>query len=369
MSDPVVRVSHLVSGDAWGGLEAMVLDLLCSEVYKARVHATLIVLNEGGLASKARARGLHVVVVPESMPLLSLFRELKRAIDDLKPNIVHTHRYKEILLGALLSRAGAPRHVVTIHGYEPPTGFLAQWRAMLGNSLCIGTALLRGGRFVVVAEHLRKRFMIPRNRCVTIGNGVRLPSSETAGFSRDSRPRSGAPVIGWVGRMVPVKGLPTLLKAVAEMKLTPSPTLLLIGDGPERDSLEDLAKRLGIHERVRFQGFVEDAWPYYEQMDVFALPSHQEGIPMALLEALGSGLPVVASEVGGIPHVMGAESVGVLIDSSSPTAWARSLSVLLSDRSRMRAIGERARKHVEANFSIEAMASRYVAMYGLMNTP
>jgi glycosyltransferase involved in cell wall biosynthesis len=198
------------------------------------------------------------------MSFLSLVRELKRVIDDLKPDIIHTHRYKEILLGAMLSGTSAPRHVVTIHGYEPPTSLLVRWRTFLTNSFCIGAALLRGARFIVVADHLRKSFMIPRSRCVTINNGIQIPGPEMVGPEHNCPDHSKAAVIGWVGRMVPVKGLSTLLEAVAEMTCTPSPTLLLIGDGPERVSLEQLAKLLGISERVRFQGFVGNAWPFYQ---------------------------------------------------------------------------------------------------------
>jgi L-malate glycosyltransferase len=364
MSLSMFRICHLVSGDAWGGLEAMVLDLLGSEIYRARIDPTLVVLNEGRFASKARAKGLHVVVVPESaMSFPSLVGELKRVIGDLKPDVIHTHRYKEILLGAILSGMSAVRHVVTIHGYEPPTGLLVRWRTFFSNSFCIGAALLRGARFIVVADHLRKTFMVPRSRCITIHNGITIPEQTRPELERNFPDHSKAPVIGWVGRMVPVKGLSMLLKAVAEMPGSPPPTLLLIGDGPERASLEQSAKSLGIADRVRFQGFVDDIWTFYYQMDLFVLPSLHEGIPIALLEALGAGLPVIASSVGGIPQVIGASGAGVLIESRSPSVWARTLIQTLNDPQKMKALGERARRHIQANFSVEEMARRYLAVY------
>ena len=360
----VFRTTHIVSGDAWGGLEAMVLDLLCSEVYRTSTDATLIVLNEGRFASRARAQGLRVVLVPEAAtPFLSLAREVGRVISDLRPEILHTHRYKEMLLGAMLSGRTGPRHVVTIHGYEPPTRRLARWRTLLTNSFCIGAALVRGGRFVVVADHLRRSFMIPASRCLTVNNGIRLPEPEVSGPGRSPRDPAKGMVIGWVGRMVPVKGLSTLLRAVAEMTWTPRPTLLLAGDGPERAALEGLARSLGISERVCFLGFVENAWALYSRMDLFALPSHQEGIPMVLLEAMGTGLPVVASSVGGIPYVIKDGSIGVLMDSRSPSAWAKALTALLKDPSRRQAMGDCARRHIRANFSVEQVAARYLSVY------
>jgi L-malate glycosyltransferase len=360
----VFRTSHIVSGDAWGGLEAMVLDLLCSETYRASTETTLIVLNEGWFASRARAQGLRVVVVPEATTsFLSLARRVGRIISDVKPEILHTHRYKEMLLGAVLSGRTGPRHVVTIHGYEPATRRLARWRALITNSFCIGAALVRGGRFVVVADHLRRRFMIPASRCVTVNNGILVPEFEASATGRTLGDPSKGMVIGWVGRMVPVKGLSTLLRAVAEMTWTPRPTLLLAGDGPERAALEDLARSLGIAEKVCFLGFVQNAWPLYSEMDVFALPSHQEGIPMVLLEAMGTGLPVVASSVGGIPQVIKDGNVGVLMDSRSPSAWEKALTALLKDPSRRHAMGNCARSHIRANFSVETMAARYLSVY------
>jgi L-malate glycosyltransferase len=364
MGTSVLRTSHIVSGDAWGGLEAMVLDLLNCPVYRASTETTLIILNEGRFASRARALGLRIVVVPEAaMSFLALAREIRRVIADLRPDILHTHRYKEILLGAMLSGRRGPRHVVTIHGYEPPARRFTRWRTFLANSFCIGTALLRGARFVVVADHLRKRFMIPATRCLTVNNGIRLPEPGVSGTDRGARDPARGAVIGWVGRMVPVKGLSTLLKAVAEMTWAPHPTLLLAGEGPERPALESLAKSLGISERVRFLGFVENTGALYGKMDLFALPSHQEGIPMALLEAMGVGLPVVAASVGGIPQVIKDDSIGVLMDSSAPSAWAKALSALLRDPRRMQAIGSRARSHIQANFSVDAMAGRYLSLY------
>jgi L-malate glycosyltransferase len=360
----VFRTSHIVSGDAWGGLEAMVLDLLCSETYRASTETTLIVLNEGRFASRARAQGLRVVVVPEATTsFLSLARRVGRIISEVDPEILHTHRYKEMLLGAMFSGGTGPRHVVTIHGYEPATRRLARWRAFITNYFCIGAVLARGGRFVVVADHLRRRFMIPASRCLTVNNGIRLPESEASANGRTVRHASKGMVIGWVGRMVPVKGLSTLLRAVAEMTWTPRPTLLLAGDGPERAALEELARSLGISERVCFAGFVENAWALYSRMDLFALPSHQEGIPMVLLEAMGTGLPVVASSVGGIPHVIKDGSMGILINSRSPSAWSEALTTLLKDPSRRQAMGNCARSHIRANFSVERMAARYLAVY------
>jgi L-malate glycosyltransferase len=344
----------------------MVVGLLGSKAYLDQVEPTLIVLNEGLVATKARANGLNVVVVPESgKSFWSLAQEMGRVIRDRRPDIVHTHRYKEILLGAMLKGASRANHVVTIHGYEPPVRLLARVRAVVGNAICIGFAVIRGARFVVVAHHLRKYFRIPQARCITIHNGIAVldETRPEAATGLASASVSVGPVIGWIGRMVPVKGLPTLLRALPQVQCAAPPTLLLLGDGPDRASLETLASSLGISDRVRFMGFVDNPRQFHAQMDVFALPSLHEGIPIALLEALGAGLPVVASAVGGIPRIVSDDTVGVLIDSDSPAVWASALTELLNDRNRMATLGTAARQHVEENFSMDRMAGDYVALY------
>lgn len=359
-----IKALHILSGDGWGGLEAMVVGLLASEAYRDQVASTLVVLNEGLVADRARESGVDVVIVPESRrSFWSLVQAMGRVIQEHRPNIVHTHRYKEILLGAMLTSPGRVKHVVTIHGYEPPAKLLARARAVIGNTVCIGLAIIRGARFAVVAGHLRKYFMIPKSRCITIHNGITIPDDVVHRTTRDPMPDSPGPVIGWIGRMVPVKGLPTLLRALQSVRCVAPPTLLLLGDGPDRASLEALASSLGISERVRFMGFVDNPREFHAQMDVFALPSIHEGIPIALLEALGAGLPVVASAVGGIPRIVSDDTLGVLIDSSSPLDWANALTTLLNDRRKMLALGKAARQHVEENFSMDRMAGDYVALY------
>lgn len=365
MEERPLRVVQLVSGDAWGGLEALVLDLLTSDVYRSNAETILIAFNEGILTARVRAEGFKVIVVPETeRSFLGLQQELKTLFATLRPNVIHTHRYKEILLGGLLARQVGARHIVTIHGYEPPTDNVLRVRAFIGNLLCVGTALIRGAQFVTVADHLRKRFMIPASRCRSIRNGIRITKRIPSQIDTGSREATKEPVIGWVGRMVPVKGLSTLLDAIAKLREKQfRPRVLLVGDGPQRSELEQQVKALRLSDQIQFEGFVNDIRPYYGRMDMFVLPSFHEGIPIALLEALEAGLPVVASSVGGIPSVIETSGAGVLVSSRSPSLWADALAGLLCDRAKMRIMGENARKHIEANFSIENAAKQYLSLY------
>ncbi|MGI0014865.1 MAG: glycosyltransferase, partial [Nitrososphaera sp.] len=312
-----------MSGDGWGGLEALLYNLLCAQASQADLELSLIVLNEGRFAKLSREAGLRVRLVGESgLGLFALARALNQALEELSPAIIHTHRYKENFLSYLLARRHGAKSVVTLHGYEPPTAISDRLKIWLRDTISFRLAQYVGTRFVAVSDDLRKRYGVSPQRCVVIPNGIPIPRTNR---DVDQPSRAGTleyPVIGWVGRMVPIKGVSILLEAVAEMASNHfQPSLLLVGDGPERLVLEGKVRSLGISERVHFTGYVEDPRPFFSRMHLFALPSLHEGIPLALLEAMAAGIPVVAAAVGGIPEIIGSSEAARLVFSHSATDW------------------------------------------------
>jgi glycosyltransferase involved in cell wall biosynthesis len=360
-----LRVCHVVSGDGWGGAEAVLLNLICAQAARNDLEPSLVVLNEGRLAKLASGAGLQVRIVPETgSSLWNLTHALDRVLVELAPAIIHTHRYKEIFFSSILARRHGARNIVTIHGYEPPTAVFDRAKFLLRDTIILRLAQLAGARFVAVSEDLLERFRLSPKQRVIIPNGIPLPNMTPRSVALADPELSRAPVIGWVGRMVPIKGLATLLDAVAQMSSGPQqPRLLLVGDGPERPALESRAQRLGISEHVRFTGFVNDPHPFFACMDLFAFPSLHEGVPLALLEALGTGIPVVAATVGGIPEIIGNSGAARLVASHSPAVWAAAMTELIADPRKARAIGERGRRLVQERFSTEAMVERYIEVY------
>ena len=341
------------------------LNLVRAQATRNELDPSLVVLNEGRLAKLAREAGLLVRLVPErGSNLWNLAGALDRVLAQLAPVIVHTHRYKENFLSYILARGYGARSIVTLHGYEPPTAVFERVKVALRDAISFRLARLGGTRFVAVSEDLRKQYRVSSEYCVIIPNGISLPCQTPRPVAAMDPKRLRAPVIGWVGRMGPIKGLATLLDAIAEMSSgSEQPCLLLVGDGPERPGLENRARRLGIAGRVHFVGFVDDLRPFFACMDLFALPSLHEGVPLALLEAMGAGVPVVAAAVGGIPEIIGDSGAACLLSSRSPTAWAAALRELLLDRERARAMAERGRRLVGERFSIESMVERYIEVY------
>ena len=354
-----------MSGDTWGGLEVVVLNLMRAQAARPDVEPSLLALNEGRLEKVAREAGLHVRTVPEAeMNFWKLTRAVDRALSDLAPTIIHAHRYKEQFLSYLLAWRHGARCISTIHGYEPPLALSGRLKFAIWDSINFSLARLTRARFVAVSEELRQRYRVSSRRCTIIPNGIQLQDSYQSAERRMRAEHSSIPVIGWIGRMVPVKGLAILLKAVAQMSAVSRPLrVLLVGDGPERADLETLADRLGIRDSIQFVGFVSEPRLFLIEMDIFVLPSLHEGIPMALLEALAAGVPAVAAAVGGIPGMIGGTGAALLVPSSSPEAWAAALTEVMGCPEQLSMMAKRGRQLVREQFSIESMVNRYCDVY------
>jgi glycosyltransferase involved in cell wall biosynthesis len=171
-------------------------------------------------------------------------------------------------------------------------------------------------------------------------------------------------VIGAACRLVPLKGLVDLIRAVALLNLEfPHLRLEIAGTGPEREDLETEASRLGLTDQVRFLGWQRDLSPIFRNWDVFAMPSLEEGFGMAALEAMAEGLPVVATCVGGLPEVIEDCRTGYLVPPSDVAALIGRLRLLILDPERRRAMGAAGREHVRDHFSVHRMVAEIQAIY------
>jgi glycosyltransferase involved in cell wall biosynthesis len=197
-----------------------------------------------------------------------------------------------------------------------------------------------------------------------------IPIPETA---RPPAPPGGTTaerIVGSAGRLLPLKGLVYLLRAIASLRVEfPNLVLEIAGSGPERATLEREAQTLGLSDGVRFLGWVEELAPVLARWEVFVLPSLEEGFPMAALEAMAAGLPVVASAVGGVPELVEDGRTGYLVPPRDPAALADRLRVLLLDPVQQRAFGAAGQARVRDHFSAERMVTRIAEIYdGLLGS-
>jgi len=240
-------------------------------------------------------------------------------------------------------------------------------RWLLRHTLCHLLAINRE-----IATDL-ERMGFPAQQIVYLPNGIDVhefrPSEEP---KSQVRQRLGLPVGGsllvFTGRLRQVKNLNPLLDALALLSADfPAAHLVLVGEGSERGRLEQHAAELGLGERVRFIGGVDDVRPYLHAADLFVLPSLKEGLSNSMLEAMACGLPVVATAVGGASDLIRPGENGVLLTPApSPDEIAAALRPLLNDPALCREMGRRARQTVVETCSFEVVGERLLALYGIL---
>jgi glycosyltransferase involved in cell wall biosynthesis len=361
-------VLQVFSGDLWAGAEVMVYHLIERLSSGPALRIVALVLNEGVLAEKLRGLGVEVVVVSErSVPFPAIVRKAYRELRGRQIEIVHSHRYKENLLGFFLGKLfGAKCLVATMHGLPEPSkdGSAGGGRASL--TVKADQFLLRAAfrRVVVVSEDMKRVLAgagrLPADRLTVIHNGIPLPASPGGEERREDRPLH----VGTVGRFVAVKDHALFLETAALIaRRNQRVRFSLLGDGPLRECLRERAQALGIAQLVEFHEPVLDPTPFYRSLDLYLNTSLREGIPLSILEAMACGRAVVAPRVGGIPEIVTGDAEGLLVASRRPEDFAAACLGLLADPARRSAMGRAARERVRTAFSDGAMAEKYAALY------
>jgi len=362
-----MRILHFVDSGGFYGAEAVLLGLATEHLRLGHAASIVSIGNpssgEKALEREARKRGVpvHAVRMADGLNIRGGLRLAELARRE-NADIVHTHGYKpNILLGILPRRLRPAPMVATVHGYTHSTGFdrmrVYEWLDV--------HALRRFDRVVFVHSGMRTIPGLSRlddRRVRVIENG--LPNREQAGPSEhDARLASfcTGPVIGAVGRLSPEKGFDRLIEAFSRAVAAGSHAkLAILGDGPERSALEESVRARGLSDRVLMPGFV-DATSHLSLFTVFAVSSLTEGLPISLLEAMRAGVPVVATRVGAIPSIIGAEC-GVLVDTNDVAGLADALLRVLKDTSLAATISQAALVKVR-EYSVSRMAARYLAAY------
>ncbi|HSZ05115.1 MAG TPA: glycosyltransferase family 4 protein [Solirubrobacteraceae bacterium] len=195
---------------------------------------------------------------------------------------------------------------------------------------------------------------LPRDSVLAVPNGVPAAPVEPLPAL------AAGPVIGSLGRLTEQKGFDLLVRALPEL---PTATLVLVGDGPERDALQALARELGVADRLLVTGWSAEPRRHLPGFDVFALPSRWEGMPLGILEAMHAGLPVLATDVGSVAEAVLDGDSGYVVAADDLPALRGRLARLLDDPALRRRMGERGRAVARERFTDTAMARRYEDLY------
>ncbi len=377
MSRPI-RVLRVIARLNVGG-PAIHVALLTQQLGPPAYESTLVCGNidpaEGDMAYYAESRGVHPVVLPELGREVNPIGDLKaiwvlyRLMRQLKPDIVHTHTAKAGFTGRVAAKlAGVPVIVHTFHGhvfrgYFGPTKtrvfiVLEQIAARLSDVIITLTDKLR--------SELADEYHITRaDKIIVLPLGFDLSPFATAtrksgDFRRAWSIPADAPLIGIVGRMVPVKNHALFLDAAAKVRTQlPAARFVMIGDGELRAAIESQVDMLGLRDAVTFTGWQRDLAPAYADLDALVISSVNEGTPVSIIEALATGCPVVATAVGGLPDLLDAGALGALVPSENVDALASALVDTIThppDTSRARAL-------MQERYSVERLAADLDRLY------
>jgi glycosyltransferase involved in cell wall biosynthesis len=364
-------IAHLLSSFGMGGQERVALDLASGQRASGHVvHAiSLAPPPDGPLAQDFRARGVSVHTVPKraGVDLMLPFR-LAEVLRDAEVTVLHTHNPQPLFYGALAAKLARCAIVHTKHGANPDTGRRLWVRRATGRL---------ADAYVAVSEKTatvaRDKSECRRSQLHVIDNGIDLSRfSPDPGAYAAVRDELGIPssarIVGTVGRLAREKAHSILVEAMAPL-LSGERHLVIVGDGPERAALEALVGRLSHAASVHLLGERRDVPRLLSAFDMFVLSSTTEGLPLVLPEAMASGLPVVATCVGGIPNVVEEGQTGHLVPPSDPAALRGAIARLLESPGRARAMGERGRAAALARYSADRMVRDYLALYADVLAP
>lgn len=359
-------------GDLWAGAEVQLKVLLSKLVRRAEINLSVILFNEGRLEKEIDALGIPVRVFPESRwGSAKIFLELVREFKKSNMRIIHTHKYKDTILAAPAAKlCGIPHVVRTVHGLSEPFEGLQAFKMNLYEAIERTVHRYCVDSIIGVSSQIERKYKaegeVSRVTCIRNGIDLEGKSVQTDRWRtrKDLGVDSGTCLIGTVGRLTPVKGIPYLLQAARILlRQGANVKVLVVGDGSIRQDLMTQTRDLGVSENIVFLGHREDTEELLQAVDIFVLPSLSEGIPMALLEAMAASRAVVASRVGGIPEIVEDGFEGFLVEPMDVDSLAERCRRLIESPDVARKMGEQARKRVERDFSATAMADRVASVY------
>ena len=354
---------HAVLSLDCGGLERLVLHL-CKEGMGVGDKVTVLCLDHPGeLAEEVQKTGAEVISLHRKPGLMSLpeAMRLRKLIKQIDPDVIHCHQ-----MGAALYVGTTARTlpIAAVFHTEHGNHDYSAWRQRLLAHIAFR---LTDKIYCVsqdIARNLEENRLVTKHQVTVQVNGIPLPTEEDIRSISVTREQLGidkqAIIYGSVGRFAGVKRQERLLHAIAALVgQNRNVHLILVGDGPRRSELENIAAELGISHLVHFAGFQLDPLPYIALLDVFVLTSDSEGMPMALLEAWAVKKPVIVTAVGGLPDLVTEDETGLLLPPGDHHQLVEALDSLAGNPERRKRLGNSGYQLVASKFSAEKVAQSY----------
>lgn len=372
MSVPLI--AHVIHHFDVGGLENGMVNLINRIPEDRYRHAVVCMQGYSDYSRRIRHPDVKFFALDKKPGKdFGVYRRMARVLRELKPDIVHTRNLSALEGQFAAAWCGVParvhgehgRDVFDLHGKNRKYNLLRKLARPLVH------------RYIALSRDLRQWLIdtvgVAPERIAQIYNGVDIERFHARDGARSAFGPPGFAggeqiVIGSVGRMAVVKDFPTLVRAfldvvAARPELRAKLRLAIVGDGQSRPACQALADEAGASDIVWLPGERDDVAELMRGFDLFVLPSLGEGISNTILEAMASGLPVVATHVGGNPELVEDGVTGRLVSPGNPQALAQALLDYVDDPARLARQGAAARARVEANFSMDAMVRGYLGVY------
>jgi glycosyltransferase involved in cell wall biosynthesis len=363
-----IRVLELGGAVALFGAERWILALV-KNINRSAIETFVAALRDSPgtpvpLCDNAKGLGLSTAIIdapgrfsPQAVT------KLRKVLLEREIQIIHTHGYKQDIVALLAAYGTRCRVVATPHGWThkaDPKLLIYEWLSMAVFPCMDAVVPLSDDMFRILA-----RFPFIKRKLRIIRNGVDL--DELLGKHEEipeliERKRHGSFLVGYVGRLIKAKGIETLVRAVA-LQNHPDVHLLLIGTGPDEAFFRKLTNELRISNRVHFFGYREDRLSFFKSFDLFVLPSFSEGIPRCMMEAMGLGLPVVASDIPGCRALVSDGVTERLVPPGDEISLAKALEEMHDNAPLRDDLGKRGSLRIAESFSAARMAQQYEELF------
>lgn len=376
------KILFLITKSNWGGAQRYVFDIAVH--LDPTVYEPVVALGgDGPLAHELKKQGVRVIHLQNLTRDVSFskelhaIRELWRIVRAERPDIFHINSSKAGGLGALIGRLARVHAIIfTAHGWA-----FNEDRPLLSRILIKilhGCTVLLSHKTIAVSETLKQQLNVPfvQKKMTVIHNGRSdisfLSRTDTRNLVVEKVPALAAYKDDFwsvtIGELHPIKQHDVMIRAVAQLVPThPNLRHIIIGDGEERAALSVLIQNLGLAHHVFLAGSLHEASRLLHAFDLFVLPSRSEALAYVVIEALFAGLPIVASNVGGIPEIITNGKTGILFPQGNVEALQEILAKLMHDETYRTALGNAARAHAP-DFSFEKMYTKTRALYDSMSS-
>jgi glycosyltransferase involved in cell wall biosynthesis len=385
LPDEQIRILRLIARLNMGGPALHVAYLtrgLDERGYATTLGAGTLARGEGSMAFVAEELGVEVHTVAQLhrdvSPVLDpvSVARVARLIRDVRPHILHTHTAKAGAIGRTAAMiAGEARPPIVVHTFHGHVlrGYFDPVRTAVYREVERSLARVTT-RLVAVSPEVRDELVsldvAPAEKFSVIRLGIdldrRIVEAESGGL--ELRRAFGVPadafVVGWIGRMTAIKHLPDVLAAFARLRANGiDARLVLVGDGPDREDVEQRAHELELARFTLYLGYQRDVAPYYGLFDALLLPSGNEGTPVVAIESLAAGTPVVATRVGGVPDVVADGVDGLLANVGDVEALAAALERLARDPTLREQMGAAGRERTLPRYRVDRLVDDVDELY------